>query len=244
MSRGPSVGFRFVAIMCLGLVLGGCSYLFVSGPPLRPDRSRAFDCTTSNGWPVFDVIYGTVNTAANISLANKDDSKTNTYVAGAVGSVILWGSSALVGFGRTSRCRKAKRLDGEALPYEPTPYESPALGRARSGSSIAPQTRECPGGMQQVDSVHCCWPGQRFIVEGAQCSGKPTCPPGMVASGASCLAQVAECPSGMQQVDSVHCCWPGQRFIVEGAQCSGKPTCPPGMVASGASCLAPPPDHK
>lgn len=215
MSRGPFVRLRPVAIGCLGLVWGGCSYLFVTGPPPRHARSGSFDCTTSNAAPVFDAIWGTLNTAGNISLASKGGPNMGFYAAGAVGSAILWGSSAIVGFSKTSRCREARK-----------------------------RVRECPGGMQQVDSLHCCWPGQRFIAEEAQCSGVPTCPPGMVASEASCQAPVARCPSGMQQVDSLHCCWPGQRFIVERAECSGVPTCPPGMVASGASCQAPPPDHR
>jgi hypothetical protein len=189
MSRGLFVELRLIAIMCLGLMWGGCSYLFVTGPPPRHDRSGSFDCTTSNGWPVFDVVYGSVNTAANISLANNGGPKKDTYVAGAIGSAILWGSSAIVGFGRTSRCRKAKGLESvDVSPYEPTPYESPASGSARSPSSVPPQSHQCPAGMEKVDSVHCCWPGQRFIVEGAQCSGVPTCPPGMEASGASCKA--------------------------------------------------------
>ena len=184
--------FRFVAVICLGLVWGGCSYLFVRGPPPPEERLGSFDCTTSNGWPVFDLIYGTVNTGANIYLANKGGPNAATSVAGAIGSAILWGSSGIVGFDRTKRCREAKGLDFEVSPYEPTPYESPEPGRVRSPSSFPQQSRQCPAGMKRVDSVHCCWPGQRFILEGAQCSGVPSCPPGMVASGASCKAPLPE----------------------------------------------------
>jgi hypothetical protein len=201
MSREPFVGLRFLAILTLGLTWGGCSFLFVTGPPPRVDRSTSVDCTTSNGWPAFDLIYGTLNTAVNIWAAQKGGPQSSTYTAGAIGSALLWGSSAIVGFGRTSRCREALGLDEDSSPDEstsyevPTPrrpesestsYEVPTPGRPESASSMKSRTRGCPGGMHRVDSVHCCWPGQRFIVDGASCRGTPICPPGMVASGATC----------------------------------------------------------
>ncbi len=167
--------FGLVTVTCLCLMAGGCSFLFVTGAPAGHDRLEYFDCTTSYGWPTFDAIYGTVNTAANIGMASKGGPSQSTYTGGAILSAILWGSSSAVGFGKVSGCRKAKGLEfgeEEDAPDEPAPQE----------------TRQCPAGMRLVDSVHCCGPGQRFVSDGAECRGAPTCPRGTVASGASCKA--------------------------------------------------------
>jgi hypothetical protein len=237
------VQFRSIAIVCLGLLCGGCSYLFVNGP--SPGPGGADHCTTSNGWPAFDMVYGTVNTGADIWAATKSGPYQGVYAVGAIGSALLWGSSAITGFSRTSKCREAKGLEPDGVePYAPPPYGSSAPGGGQGFSSSPQPTHQCPAGMQEKGGGHCCWPGQRFAAESAQCIGAPICPTGTVASGASCKPLEAGCPAGMQRKDSQHCCWPGQAFVPEKAECVGVPTCPEGMMASGASCTAAASDQK
>ena len=108
MSRILFSKIGLIALMCLPFTWSGCSYLFVSGPPDNKARPDSFDCTTSNGWPIFDAIYGTINTAADLAMASRAGSNQGVYAVGALGSAVLWGSSSMVGFGRTSRCREAK----------------------------------------------------------------------------------------------------------------------------------------
>src|ERR1017187_3573842 len=101
----------FVTIMCFCLpTWSGCSYLFVSGPPDNHTQVESFDCTTGNAWPVFDAVYGTINTVSAAAVASKGGPNQEAAKAGAFGSAILWGSSSIVGFSKTSRCREAKAL--------------------------------------------------------------------------------------------------------------------------------------
>ena len=93
-------------------------YLFVSGPPDRHEEMESFDCTTSNGWPIFDIVYGTLNTIGDVAIANKGGPNQAAFVAGAVGSAVLWGSSSIVGFGRTARCREAQAMADNRIRHE------------------------------------------------------------------------------------------------------------------------------
>jgi len=125
----------------------GCSYLFVDGP--KPSRyQESSDCTTSNGWPVFDLLYGTLNTVANIALANKGGPNQGAYVGGAVGSAILWYSSSIYGFTKTKECRDAQEEDPEPLPRRSPPRMLPAPGQQPYRPQPAPLPQGGQGGSQ------------------------------------------------------------------------------------------------
>jgi hypothetical protein len=118
--RSGSMRSLHLLVVVLALSTLGCSLLFVKGPPdtaAQAETPEAIDCTSGRGWPIFDTVYGSINTITAVALAtggtkssssNSDD--TAVYAAGAVGSLALWGGSAYYGFTRTSQCREQKEL--------------------------------------------------------------------------------------------------------------------------------------
>jgi len=109
--------------LCLGVLLSatggvlptGCSYLFVTAPPEHHEKLYDFDCTTGNVLPVVDSVVATVYGIATVS-AIADKEQTGNIV-GAAAAAAVFGTSALLGFGRTKDCRDARgklavRLEG------------------------------------------------------------------------------------------------------------------------------------
>lgn len=110
---------RIAALVVL-LTTGGCSFVFVDGPPAQHRQMPYFDCTKSRFVPVLDVIFSALQ-IANFSLAaGKSDEEWDEMYDGDApiergpsmglyaGLAALGSVSAYVGFKRTSKCRDAK----------------------------------------------------------------------------------------------------------------------------------------
>jgi hypothetical protein len=94
--------------------LGGCSLLFVDGPPKTYQPSWQIQCTTSNALPVIDVLlagFQAYRTGAALSRSDSDYrgaaiSRSADITAG-VTLFALTAISAGVGFSRVSDCKAA-----------------------------------------------------------------------------------------------------------------------------------------
>lgn len=108
---------RLSAVVVL-VTLCGCSLIKTKNPAVKLDASAKIvtvKCTTSRTPPVIDsvmtvaLLVGTVVTAI---AAVADESKGLGATAGGLGvGTLVFGGSAIVGFGRTSACRVAKRAE-------------------------------------------------------------------------------------------------------------------------------------
>lgn len=102
-------------VAVLSSFIAGCSFLFVHGPPSGYESLDSFDCTEGNGVPIADVVGAGLFIALGIIAATEEDEPFVPDVRAAVaigsfGLVVGFGSSAVVGFGKTSRCREAHRI--------------------------------------------------------------------------------------------------------------------------------------
>ncbi|HVU52688.1 MAG TPA: hypothetical protein VHL80_18535 [Polyangia bacterium] len=162
-----------VVLLCAGaaaVTTGGCSFLFVDGPPANAKKATAFSCTTSNGLPVVDgVIAGLAAVSAISAIADGHQtydpttgaSTTKPDYTTAVGAAAwgaLFAASAYVGHSRVSECKEAteelmNRLSVGAPgrgfgpgpvapgPYAPMPaYDPWAPSPAPPAAPPAPQT--------------------------------------------------------------------------------------------------------
>lgn len=115
------------ALALVSVVSGGCSFLFVNGPPPNHRTSSFFGCTSSNALPFVDVAF-----AAGSILEAFDPGAGSSGYATASGAqaanVVAYGAtaallaaSAAYGFSKTSRCREAQ---AELLARLPPPIAS------------------------------------------------------------------------------------------------------------------------
>jgi hypothetical protein len=110
-SNLPRVYLLCLAIWC-GLGGGGCSAFFVVGPPPKDQRSGKVDCTTSDAYPVADVVMAGLTVVGIAALAGASDTQTRK-LAGIGGAPLLGAfvGSGIGGFWRVSKCKQA--LAGE-----------------------------------------------------------------------------------------------------------------------------------
>ena len=94
----------------------GCGFLLVHGPPAAHESLTAFSCTRGNAGPFVDAaLAGTALLAgAQLLAADRSDNGgwTAPYVvvgAGLTLEGLVFGASAVAGFEKTSRCRRALR---------------------------------------------------------------------------------------------------------------------------------------
>lgn len=108
-----------VLLAVLAIPLGGCGIVLTQGPPPGHLEMEDFSCTQSNVGPILDFVFvGMVGVVVIGTLAEADG---DTGLAGgaayaAAGGLLpaaIWGSSGVVGLGKTRRCREAKRLLSE-----------------------------------------------------------------------------------------------------------------------------------
>ncbi len=105
----------------LALILGvlswssatGCGFILTKGPPRGYEQMDTFSCTESNVGPILDMLPAGFFLTLGVTAiaANEDfyDTTTTELGAGLLLWAALYGSSAAVGFGKTSRCREALR---------------------------------------------------------------------------------------------------------------------------------------
>jgi hypothetical protein len=111
---------RVIALGMSFVMVSGCSFALVSGPPDNHRQLPAFECTTSRVGPILDTVW-TALQALNLGLAlSYDDSDWDEIYSGnppvsrktgigvysvfaALGAAGMW-----FGYTRTSACRNAK----------------------------------------------------------------------------------------------------------------------------------------
>lgn len=108
--RPPS--HAFAVIVALLPFLGGCSLIFVEGPPENHAELEYFPCTEGRTLPWLDVIGAGLN-AVDAGVALADDAASerdvrNARIASGIAGAAILGVSASVGFNRVAECRAAK----------------------------------------------------------------------------------------------------------------------------------------
>lgn len=109
----PSLSSSF--LRCIAVVgacalgSGGCSYLFVDGPPQQHKQLPYFTCSRSKAWPVVDSVIGGVYGIAAVSAFAAGESNQAAIGSGVVagGVAALFVASAISGFRDASECREA-----------------------------------------------------------------------------------------------------------------------------------------
>jgi hypothetical protein len=106
----PTLATLCLAVASLGS--GGCSFIFVDGPPTQHKKMPYFDCTSSNALPVVDVVIAAAEgLAAASDFASRDQydsSSATTTAVTQLGVAALFAASGISGFSKTGACREAK----------------------------------------------------------------------------------------------------------------------------------------
>ena len=107
-----------VVVSVLGgcLMVGGCSFLEVSGPPRPAPRDGRVECTDSRVYPIADVVAAALGAGVAGAIALSPPSGENpggtAIVLGIAGVGIVTAAigtlSALYGFSKVGDCRRAK----------------------------------------------------------------------------------------------------------------------------------------
>lgn len=109
-----------LATLALALLLpaatAGCGFFLVHGPPAAHETLTTFSCTRSNAGPVLDAVaagtallVGTQLLAGGGGDAEGWTAPYRVVGAGFALEGLVFGSSAALGFRKTSRCREAPR---------------------------------------------------------------------------------------------------------------------------------------
>lgn len=126
-------GIKLILITILAASAGGCSWIFVDGPP--PDHAELdyFTCTPSRVAPRLDVVGAGLNVLAALAVAASDtylnsygdNSVRETFILGYLGQAAIYGFSARSGFSRVNACNEALRLRGERNEDSDTLVDEP-----------------------------------------------------------------------------------------------------------------------
>lgn len=108
---------QFALLGCVAVSAGGCSLLFVHGPPSGHELMTSFSCTESRVPPILDVAGAVMGLgAAAVVSPQKTTSGSVTISSGSspdaavgTGVAVILGASAWLGFRRTGACRTAQR---------------------------------------------------------------------------------------------------------------------------------------
>lgn len=113
----------------------GCSFVLVHGPPAGHDQLAAFSCTRSNALPILDAIAAGTSMFLGAKLLSANTSDAADWAApivvvgaGFALEGLLYGTSAVSGVVKTSRCRAALReLDARqaGAGRHPVPQAAP-----------------------------------------------------------------------------------------------------------------------
>lgn len=120
-----------LALCALVVSTGGCSYVFVDGPPKNHAQLPYFECSSSKAWPVLDVVLAaSLGVGASAAFADRGSSSSDTSEAViAAAEAALFAVSALTGYQRVGECREAKdqliaRL-GSSPRYAASSFQAP-----------------------------------------------------------------------------------------------------------------------
>jgi hypothetical protein len=114
------------AILATTLLMSttGCGLLLTHGPPAEHEQMVSFSCTEGDTGPILDAIWASVSLALAVMAAGTPDDYAydqGATVAAALGWAAVMGASAVVGFDKTSKCRKAKQAMSKRLEQSDAP---------------------------------------------------------------------------------------------------------------------------
>jgi hypothetical protein len=119
----PASGLLTVAfIVLLPMTIGGCGFMFVHGPPAGHQQMQSFNCTQGNAGPIVDVALAGLGGALAVWAAHQAHYDSYYYyvsddlAAAGIAAAVLYGSSAIVGFFKTKKCRVATQQLEERVP--------------------------------------------------------------------------------------------------------------------------------
>jgi hypothetical protein len=149
-----------VAMLAAGLLLQGCSFIFVDTPPARyaeapPSPSEPIKCTSSVAAPVVDTVLGAFEVVrTGFALSASDSTYTNYPISRSadigfgMAFASLFAASAIYGYINTSRCDDLKENTPRAAPpgYTPPPPRLPPLHAMCSYDAQCKGDRICEGG--------------------------------------------------------------------------------------------------
>lgn len=100
---------RIALLALIPAVTGGCSFMFVNGPPTGHQELASFTCTESKGLPKADLGLAGLLGLTTLGIAGGDPTE-DTAVGVVVFGIwaVLHGSSAYTGFKLVNECRDAK----------------------------------------------------------------------------------------------------------------------------------------
>ena len=95
----------------------------MKGPPVGHEQMDYFTCTEGDAGPILDIVWAGLNVAGAVVCAADPDSYENSgaCVAVGLGWGALSGTSAVVGFGKTKKCRDAKQQLAERQSQQRAP---------------------------------------------------------------------------------------------------------------------------
>lgn len=140
----------------LALAVSGCSFVFVEGPPSNYQHMTDVHCTSSDVFPMLDVIFAGID-ALDLSMVGShqvhiDDSSTESAFLGVSAAMMaVHIASAIYGFAKTSTCQEAManisartphRFEN-FLPPQQTPT-TPAPPPAPPPTEVVPAQQEPP----------------------------------------------------------------------------------------------------
>lgn len=99
-----------LALCALVLTVGGCSYVFVDGPPKNHAQLPYFECSSSKAWPVVDaVMAASLGLAASAAFVdNGSGSHDTSQGLLAAAEAAAFALSAVSGHQKVAECREAK----------------------------------------------------------------------------------------------------------------------------------------
>src|SRR5205823_1255722 len=97
--------------VAIALLVSGCSFVFVQGPPANYQHMEDFHCTSSEVAPMLDVVFAGLH-ALDLSLVGSnqfrlDDSTKSAVIGIDLALIAVHVASAIYGFVKTSDCQEA-----------------------------------------------------------------------------------------------------------------------------------------
>jgi hypothetical protein len=122
---------------------GGCSYMFVTGPPPPEKRTHPLTCSSNSVAPVVDIMLIGVQAAGFLKAASDSDAEyeRDTGVSKGAGAVLSLGlgvlflSSAITGVSRMKACTAAKTAEVTDAEARVAAAAAKAAGEAAAAAS-------------------------------------------------------------------------------------------------------------
>jgi hypothetical protein len=151
-------------VLCSSIVLSGCSFAFVSGPPQNHQQLPYFNCTEGRLWPILDGVFTAIQAlrlAADLSYTEQEYEDLggpwgrNADIGIAIGLGALGAAGMYYGFTKSGECRAARQqlLMRGAGGMQMQPGTWPPPGPAPMPAP-APVPAPAPGPTPAPDPAH------------------------------------------------------------------------------------------